>query len=147
MIDLCMSMGRIDRQGRWSETGSGLPQGAVLSPILANFYLNSFDQSMSSRTTSYVRYSDDFVIWGSTEQEIRSIAEAAVIYLREKMHLSLNEPYEIGQSDAGFSFLGLHFRRGEVGVTDAKLNELSALIENVKTDGSSEAILTTSLTP
>ena len=134
MIDLCMSMGRIDRQGRWSETGSGLPQGAVLSPILANFYLNSFDQSMSSRTTSYVRYSDDFVIFGSTEQEIRSIAEAAVLYLREKMHLSLNDPYEIGQSDTGFSFLGLHFRRGEVGVTDAKLNELSALVENVKTD-------------
>lgn len=52
-------MGRINSQGRWTEVKTGLSQGAVLSPILANFYLNSFDQSMNSKSSSYVRYSDD----------------------------------------------------------------------------------------
>ena len=132
MIDLCVSMGHIDSSGQWQDSGKGLPQGAVLSPMLANFYLNPFDQSMTSRSTSYVRYSDDFVILGSTETDIRNFADAAVAYLRDRMTLILNEPYAIGCLDGGFDFLGLHFSRNGVSITDSKLGELSEMLEDVK---------------
>lgn len=132
MIDLCVSMGRIDSTGKWIDSRKGLPQGAVLSPILANFYLNSFDQSMTSRNSSYVRYSDDFVVLGSDETDIRKCADVAVAYLQDKMSLTLNEPYSIGRLDEGFDFLGLHFSRNGVSVTELKLEELSGMIEDVK---------------
>lgn len=50
LIMLCVQMGRVKQSSRkWVETDYGTPQGAVLSPILANLYLHSFDQFASSQ--------------------------------------------------------------------------------------------------
>ena len=60
LIQLCIKMGMVDKKMKWSEITEGVAQGAVLSPILANFYLHSFDQYILTRTKMYVRYADDF---------------------------------------------------------------------------------------
>ena len=44
-------------------TEEGSPQGGPLSPLLANIYLNKFDQEMESRGVHVVRYADDIVSW------------------------------------------------------------------------------------
>lgn len=62
LIQLCVKMGMVNRKMKWQEVLQGVPQGAVLSPLLANFYLHSFDQYVLSKTKMYVRYADDFLI-------------------------------------------------------------------------------------
>ena len=50
---------------------SGIPQGGVLSPMLANFYLYEFDRRMLKHGFSLVRYADDFVVMCQTEEQAR----------------------------------------------------------------------------
>jgi RNA-directed DNA polymerase len=62
---------------RWTPT-SGTPQGGVLSPLLANIYLDPLDRLMESRGYRMVRYADDFVILTRTREE----ADAALALVR-----------------------------------------------------------------
>lgn len=62
LIMLCMQMGKVKQKSReWIDTEFGTPQGAILSPLLSNLYLHSFDQFAISRHLPYVRYADDFL--------------------------------------------------------------------------------------
>lgn len=76
----------------WQDVAKGLPQGAVLSPLLANLYLHSFDQYVTSRLKAYVRYADDFVIFTETKEEAERLSEGASAYLSGKLKLSVNSP-------------------------------------------------------
>ncbi len=58
---------------RWTPT-EGTPQGAVISPLLANIYLHPLDQRMAARGYRMVRYADDFVVLCKSREE----AEAAL---------------------------------------------------------------------
>ncbi len=51
------------QEGRYSETEIGSPQGGVISPLLMNIYLDSFDQEMKSRGIEIVRYADDILLF------------------------------------------------------------------------------------
>lgn len=96
------------------EAESGTPQGAVISPLLANIYLHPVDVAMQSKGYRMVRYADDLVIQAKTQAE----AEAALTYLRSLMtERKLNlHPEKTRIVDAtqrgGFDFLGYHFERG-----------------------------------
>jgi RNA-directed DNA polymerase len=63
---------------RWTPT-AGTPQGAVISPLLANIYLHPFDELMTSRGYRVVRYADDFVVMCKSREE----AEAALEEIRQ----------------------------------------------------------------
>jgi RNA-directed DNA polymerase len=52
---------------RWTPT-SGTPQGAVISPLLANLYLHDLDETLAARGLLMVRYADDFVILCRSER-------------------------------------------------------------------------------
>ena len=58
---------------------AGVPQGAVLSPVLSNVYLNPLDHEMAGRGFQMVRYADDFVILCRSREE----AEAALSVVRQ----------------------------------------------------------------
>jgi len=58
LIMLSVKMGRVKPSGVWTESTKGIPQGAVLSPLLANLYLHSFDQFCVSKGLPYARYGD-----------------------------------------------------------------------------------------
>jgi RNA-directed DNA polymerase len=97
---------------------SGIPQGGVLSPMLANFYLYPFDRRMSDAGYSLVRYADDFVVMCASEERARSAYAFAKKILEDDLHLKLHvlgdekSKTKITLYSKGFTFLGLHFQGG-----------------------------------
>ena len=107
-----LKQGVIDGLDQW-EPEKGTPQGAVISPLLANIYLNRTDHDMSSAGYEMIRYADDAVILCSTEEE----ANKALTEMKAKIEergLTLH-PEKTRIVDAtlkgGFDFLGYHFER------------------------------------
>jgi RNA-directed DNA polymerase len=92
---------------------AGAPQGAVLSPLLSNIYLNPLDHLMVEKGYEMVRYADDFVILCKSKED----AEAALAEVKQwtaKAGLSLH-PDKTRLIDAatdGFEFLGYRFDKG-----------------------------------
>ena len=92
---------------------TGAPQGAVLSPLLSNIYLNPLDHLMASKGRQMVRYADDFVILCESKEQ----AEAALAEVQEWVReagLSLH-PQKTKIVDAAtdkFEFLGFRFDKG-----------------------------------
>lgn len=93
----------------------GTPQGAVISPLLSNIYLNELDHRMVELGYEMVRYADDFVILsrsreeaeGALEEVKRWTAEAGLILHPEKTRI-----VDARQKKGGFDFLGYHFEQG-----------------------------------
>ena len=92
----------------------GTPQGAVISPLLSNIYLDPLDQRMARQGYEMVRYADDFVILCRNEAEARA-ALAEVQAWTTSAGLTLH-PTKTRIVDArqpgGFDFLGYHFEAG-----------------------------------
>ncbi len=99
---------------RWRPT-TGTPQGAVISPLLANIYLHPLDLLMEERGRRMVRYADDFVILCRTAEEATA-ALAEVAAWVEANGLTLHpEKTRVGDSrepGQGFDFLGYRFEAG-----------------------------------
>ncbi|HMN95894.1 MAG TPA: CRISPR-associated endonuclease Cas1 [Phycisphaerales bacterium] len=94
----------------------GIPTGSPLSPLLANLFLDQFDEEIAKTGALLVRYADDFVLLYRTEPEAQR-AHAAAAAAADSLALSLNESktrlVELGQP---FEFLGFRFeRRGSGG--------------------------------
>jgi RNA-directed DNA polymerase len=93
----------------------GTPQGAVISPLLSNIYLDPLDQQMARQGYEMVRYADDFVILCRSEAEARA-ALVEVQAWTTSAGLTLH-PTKTRIVDArlpgGFDFLGYHFEAGQ----------------------------------
>jgi len=91
----------------------GTPQGAVLSPLLSNIYLNALDHEMADKGHEMVRYADDFVILCRSESTAQEALTAASEWTATR-GLTLH-PVKTHIVDAtlkgGFDFLGYHFER------------------------------------
>jgi group II intron reverse transcriptase/maturase len=92
----------------------GLPQGSVISPILANLFLDDFDEAMLAEGHKIVRYADDFIIL----TKHRSHAEAALELTEDvlsQLQLALDvEDTRITEFSQGFKFLGLVFMKDSI---------------------------------
>ena len=64
----------VQEMRRWTPT-AGTPQGAVISPLLANLYLHPLDVKMKAQGYRMVRYADDFVILCTTAQQAHEALE------------------------------------------------------------------------
>jgi RNA-directed DNA polymerase len=97
----------------WTPEG-GTPQGAVVSPLLANIYLNPLDHLMEDKGFKMIRYADDFVVLCRTKEEARKALRVINDWVKVA-GLSLH-PEKTKLVDAtkrgGFDFLGYHFERG-----------------------------------
>lgn len=95
-------------EGRVLIRDRGLPQGAVISRVLANLYLDEFDE-MLEKNFKLIRYADDIVILCRSKAEIEKAIETAKNTL-EKLHLELNkDKTEVDNFDHGFQYLGFLF--------------------------------------
>lgn len=112
LIEGYLKQGVIDGLDQW-EPEKGTPQGAVISPLLANIYLNQMDHIMQSKGFNMVRYADDAVIICSTEEEAKKALTEMKAWI-ETRGLTLH-PEKTRIVDAtqkgGFDFLGYHFER------------------------------------
>jgi RNA-directed DNA polymerase len=114
--------------GRFIKTnGLGTPQGGVISPLLSNIYLHSFDKmfQQSGIPGTLVRYADDFVIllWRNGKQVLKQVEQ-----MLKRLGLKLNsEKTRIVNAEQGFDFLGVHFRLCPTRKKNAKLNKFCAL--------------------
>jgi group II intron reverse transcriptase/maturase len=95
---------------------AGTPQGGVISPLLANIYLNDFDRiwtATCSHLGKLVRYADDFVILCRTraqaEQALAKVQEIMET-LRLQLHPTKTRLVELGLGKEGFTFLGCYLR-------------------------------------
>jgi RNA-directed DNA polymerase len=114
LIGQMLRQGVMESGKGWQPTQTGTPQGAVISPLLANIYLNPLDHLMAQQGRQMVRYADDFVILCKTEQEAQEVLEQLRQWT-EVAGLTLH-PTKTRIVDAsqkgGFDFLGYHFERG-----------------------------------
>jgi RNA-directed DNA polymerase len=114
LLERFLKQGVMETGKGWSPTETGTPQGAVLSPLLANIYLNPLDHLMAQSGYEMVRYADDFVILCESQEE----AEQALSRVRQwvegaglVLHPTKTRLVDASQA-GGFDFLGYHFERG-----------------------------------
>jgi RNA-directed DNA polymerase len=105
----------VEEVARWTPS-QGTPQGAVISPLLANIYLHPLDKLVQSQGIRIVRYADDFVILCQTGQE----AQAALALVRQwveenglALHPDKTHVGDSSQPGQGFEFLGYRFEAGQ----------------------------------
>ena len=72
------------------ETEEGSPQGGNLSPLLANVYLNEFDQEFNKRGVPCIRYADDIVLLAKSERASERLLESGTKYLEGTLKLKVN---------------------------------------------------------
>jgi RNA-directed DNA polymerase len=115
---------------RWTPT-VGSPQGAVISPLLANIYLTPLDRLMAEHGYPMVRYADDFVILTRSQAE----AEAALALVRVwvtsnglVLHPEKTRIANCRKKGNGFEFLGYRFERGRRQVRKTSLLKLKETI-------------------
>lgn len=73
------------------ETEEGSPQGGNISPILANIYLNEFDQEYEKRGVKFVRYADDIVLLAKSDRAVKRLLESSTRYLEGTLKLRVNQ--------------------------------------------------------
>lgn len=128
LIESFLQQGIMDGLREWTPE-EGSPQGAVISPLLSNIYLDPLDHLMAAAGFEMVRYADDFVILCRTAAD----ADAALSLVREwtaAAGLTLHpEKTHVAHAETeGFEFLGYHFTRGERFPRAKSLKKLTATI-------------------
>ncbi|MGR5259745.1 group II intron reverse transcriptase/maturase [Vibrio astriarenae] len=94
--------------GYWQETEIGSPQGGVISPLIANIYLDAFDQEMRKRNHRIVRYADDILIFCRSKAGAVNALEQATKILEIELKLTVNQTKShIAHSRDGVKFLGV----------------------------------------
>lgn len=102
--------------GKYFEREKGLAQGSPLSPLLANLYLDSFDEEVQKWDVRLIRYADDFIILTKTKEEAESILSKTETVL-SKLGLSLSrKKTSVKSISEGFEFLGIRFSGNEAEV-------------------------------
>jgi RNA-directed DNA polymerase len=92
----------------------GTPQGAVISPLLSNIYLDPLDQQMAGAGFEMVRYADDFVLLCRSEAEARAALEQVGAWTASvglKLHPTKTRIVD-ATPPGSFDFLGYHFEDG-----------------------------------
>lgn len=104
------------------KSDEGSPQGGVISPLLANIYLNEFDQFMMGRKYRIVRYADDILIFGQSKRSAEHALKVATKFLEEDLKLTVNrEKTHITTSREGVKFLGVIIRERSTSIQEKKI--------------------------
>jgi RNA-directed DNA polymerase len=110
LLEMYLEQGVLDGLREWTpETGT--PQGAVLSPLLANIYLNPLDHLLAEAGFAMVRYADDFVILCKSREDAERALEMVRRWVGENdLTLHPTKTKIVDADTEGFDFLGYHFR-------------------------------------
>ena len=102
----------------WQEAKDGTPQGGVISPLLANIYLNPLDWLMAGLGFEMVRYADDMVVLCRSQEEAVTALEKLREWMREAgltLHPEKTRTVDMNMAESHFDFLGYRFQRSRRG--------------------------------
>lgn len=141
LVERFLRAGVLEESKGWRPTEWGTPQGGVISPLLANRYLDPLDHQMAAAGWEMVRYADDFVILCRTEAEAQSALAAVRAWVTEAgliLHPEKTRVVDASQR-GGFDFLGYHFERGMKWPREKSLKKLKDRLraKTLRTDGRS----------
>jgi RNA-directed DNA polymerase len=110
LIESFLKANILDGLEEWSPA-TGAPQGAVLSPLLSNIYLDPLDHLVARSGFEMVRYADDFVILCRTPEEAARALELVRTWVSANgLTLHPTKTKVVDARTDGFDFLGYHFR-------------------------------------
>jgi len=116
LIESYLNQGIIDEMQSWSPE-EGTPQGAVLSPLLANIYLNPLDHLMKEHGIEITRYADDFVLQCKTEKEATEALDVITRWMAPSglaLHPEKTRIVDMTGEMNSFVFLGYEFYRTKI---------------------------------
>lgn len=113
MLQKYLKQDVMDGMESWAPE-EGTPQGAIVSPLLSNIYLDPLDHKMAQEGYQIVRYADDFVILCHSETEAKEVLERVRAWTVQAGLTLHPEKTRIVNAEqrGGFDFLGYHFERG-----------------------------------
>jgi len=113
LLEAFLAQPILDGLRSW-QPDSGTPQGAVISPLLSNIYLDPLDHHMAGHGFAMTRYADDFVIQCRTQAEAEQALALVQAWVEESgLTLHPDKTRIVNATErGGFDFLGYHFERG-----------------------------------
>lgn len=131
LLRMFLQSGVMTEEG-WQASTEGSPQGGVISPLIANVYLDAFDQFMKSRKHRIVRYADDTLIFTRSKSAAENARKQATRYLEEKLKLTVNQQKtHIVHSSEGVKFLGVVIHTGFTRIQEKKIRELKEKVKKI----------------
>jgi RNA-directed DNA polymerase len=113
LVRAFLRQGIMEGMKTWTPTG-GTPQGAVISPLLSNLYLNPLDHLMAQQGIEMVRYADDFVILCRARRKPGSAGAGKGMDEQAGLTLHPTKTRIVDATQAGgFDFLGYTFAQGQ----------------------------------
>jgi len=121
LLRMFLQSGVMTGEGRQA-TEEGSPQGGVISPFIANVYLDAFDQFMKGRGHRIVRYADDILILTRSKSVAHKALKVAENYLEGELLLTVNEQKSgICHSSEGVNYLGVTIHTGTTRIQREKV--------------------------
>ena len=149
LIESFLSQGVMEGLSEWTPT-AGSPQGAVVSPLLSNIYLNPLDHQMAARGYPMVRYADDFLILCRSRQEAEAaLAEVGRWVVENDLTLHPDKTVIADTAEDAFEFLGFRFEQGRRWPRKKSLGKLKDAIRQKtrRANGQSLEVIIQSLNP
>ena len=149
LIETFLKANILDGLEEWTPV-TGAPQGAVLSPLLSNIYLDPLDHLVARSGFAMVRYADDFVILCRTAEEAVDALELVRGWVSANgliLHPTKTKVVDAGT--VGFDFLGYHFAGQHRWPREKSLTKFKETIraKTKRTNGTSLASIITTLNP
>jgi RNA-directed DNA polymerase len=144
LIKMFLDQSILEELREWTPV-AGVPQGAVLSPVLSNLYLNPLDHEMAEHGFEMVRYADDFVVLCRSEIEA-GLALSMITEWVESAGLTLHPTKTkiVDSRSESFAFLGYSFRGNKIYPRRESLAKMKARIRELtprKRSGSMASIV------
>lgn len=131
LIELCLHTSSADIYGEIKQKKKGIYQGAIISPICSNIYMDDFDKFMQHKNMPYVRYSDDIIVLGSSKEELEGLKREIENFL-ETIGLQINETKtKLLSLSEGIDFLGYHMDQYGKSVPIKAENRLKDKLEEI----------------
>jgi RNA-directed DNA polymerase len=149
LIESFLTAGVMDGLSQWKPT-AGAPQGAVISPLLSNIYLNPLDHQMARQGWEMVRYADDFVILCRSAGEAHAALEAVQQWTTQAgLTLHEHKTQIVDATLEGFEFLGYRFESGQHWPREKSVQKLKESVRSKtrRTNGQSLEQIIADLTP
>ena len=112
LIGTYLRTGKLVDNRKVRHSAKGIPQGAPLSPLLANIYLNPLDRELEARGVSFARYADDITLYVASREEGERLLAEIVEWIEQKLKLRVNRKKSGVRPPEEGNFLGYRMERG-----------------------------------